>query len=108
LRAKVPGGKVIGRGTSKAYDIARQGGKHAGFYKQYLNKSNVEIQKGIKSLEKQIAEHQEKIANPEKYIPNFRQLNPRQQEALITEKWLGDIQRQMEQKDILEGILRGR
>jgi len=63
---------------------------------------------GIKSLEKQIAEHQEKIANPEKYIPNFRQLNPRQQEALITEKWLGDIQRQMEQKDILEGILRGR
>ena len=95
-----------GAGAS-AYNIAKEGGKHFGFYTQYVGKSNAEIKKGILSLEKQISGHIAKIANPEKYIPNFRQLDPRQQKALLTKKWPGDIQRQMEQKQILEGILRG-
>jgi len=93
--------------SNLAYDIAKEGGKHSGFFKQYVGKSNTEIHKGIQSIEKQIAEHQAKIANPEKYIPNFGQLDPRQQEALVNKKWPGDIQRLMEQKQILEGILKG-
>ncbi|MDI6619741.1 MAG: hypothetical protein QME45_13990, partial [Clostridiales bacterium] len=87
-----------------AYDIAKEGGKHSGFYKQYINKSPKEITKGIQSIEKEIAEHQAKIANPEKYIPNFKKLDPRQQEALINKKWPSDIQRQQEQLNILKGI----
>ena len=94
------------KGTVKsAYDIAKEGGKHSGFYKQYINKSRKEIEKGIKSIEKEIAEHQAKIANPEKYIPDFKSLDPRQQEALVNKKWPSDIQRQKEQLDILKGIL---
>jgi hypothetical protein len=91
-----------------AFDIAKNGGKHSGFYKQYVNKSDEEIRKGIQSIEQQIAEHQDKIRNPEAHIPNFKNLDPRQQEALINKKWPSDIQRQMEQKEILEGILRSR
>jgi RHS repeat-associated protein len=87
-----------------AYDIAKEGGKHSGFYKQYVNKSPKEIGRGIQSIEKEIAEHQAKIINPEKYIPNFKDLDSRQQEALINRKWPSDIQRQQEQLDILKGI----
>ncbi|WP_152669059.1 hypothetical protein [Paenibacillus sp. DMB20] len=99
--------KEVG-GTGKAFDVAKSGGKHSGFYNQYVGKSDDEIRKGIQSIEKQIAEHQDKIRNPEAHIPSFRELDPRQQEALINKKWPSDIQRQMEQKEILEGILRSR
>ena len=97
-----------GKGAGGAFEIAKNGGKHSGFYKQYVNKSDDEIRRGIQSIEKQIEEHRDKIKNPEAYIPNFRNLDPRQQEALINKKWPSDIQRQLEQKEILEGILRGR
>ena len=97
-----------GKGSGKAFDVAKSGGKHSGFYKQYVGKSDDEIRKGIQSLDKQIAEHQAKISNPEAYIPNFKDLDPRQQDALINKKWPSDIQRQMEQKEILEGIVSSR
>jgi hypothetical protein len=58
-----------------ALQIAEEGGRHAGFLKNYTGKSPAELQKGIASLEKQIAEHQAKIANPEKFIPNFKQFD---------------------------------
>lgn len=96
------------KGMGNAFDVAKSGGKHSGFYNQYTGKSKVEIQKGIQSLDKQIVEHQDKIRNSEAHIPNFKDLDPRQQEALINKKWPSDIQRQLEQKEILEGILRSR
>jgi RHS repeat-associated protein len=85
--------------------IAQGGGQHAGFLKNYAGKPSAELRKAIASLEKQIAEHQACIANPEKKIPNFKQLDPRQQKALLESKWPGDIQRQQEQADILRGLL---
>jgi Pre-toxin TG len=102
------GDEVVVKGAKNAYDIAKSGGKHSGFYKQYINKSPDEIRKAINSINKQIAEHQDKIKNPEKYIPNFKSLDPRQQHALINKKWPSDIKRQMEQKQILEGILKSK
>ncbi|MEL4028552.1 hypothetical protein NST89_08180 [Caldifermentibacillus hisashii] len=96
----------VTKSIDNAFDAAKNGGKHSGFYKQYIDKSPEQIKKGIKSIDKQIAEHQDKIKNPDKHIPNFRNLDPRQQDALINKKWPSDIERQMEQKQILEGILR--
>ncbi|MEZ4864116.1 MAG: RHS repeat-associated core domain-containing protein [Caldilineaceae bacterium] len=90
---------------SNAYQIAKEGGKHAGFLRNYAGRSIGQIQKGISSIEQLIVEHQDKIVNPEKYIPNFRELDPRQQEALLTRKWPADIQRQIEQLEILKGLL---
>lgn len=84
---------------------AKAGGRHAGFYVEYAKKSDVEIRRGINSLEKQIGEHERKIRNPEKYVPDFKSLDPREQKALIETKWPGDIARQQQQKSILEGIL---
>lgn len=92
--------------ASPSAKVTQQGGRHAGFLKNYQNKTPAEIRKGIASLEKQIREHQAKIANPEKAIPNFRQLDPRQQKALVESKWPSDIQRQQEQQEILQVLLR--
>ncbi|MDY7096184.1 MAG: RHS repeat-associated core domain-containing protein, partial [Acidobacteriota bacterium] len=88
-----------------ALETARQGGRHAGFLRNYAGRSRKEIERGIVSLEKEIAEHRAKMADPEQFIPNFHQLDPRQQEALLTKKWPRDIQRQQEQLEILQGLL---
>jgi len=92
-------------GTKSPLQIAEDGGRHAGFLKNYAEKSPAELQKAIASMKQQIAEHQAKIANPEKFIPHFKQLDPRQQKALIQSKWPSDIKRQQEQTAILKKLL---
>ncbi|TRU51094.1 MAG: hypothetical protein EWV49_01890 [Microcystis aeruginosa Ma_QC_Ch_20071001_S25] len=89
------------------YNVAKQGGKHSGFYDEYSKRPDSQIQKGIESINKQISEHQNKIEDPQKFISDFDKLDPRQQKAL-PDKWQRDINRQIEQKTILEGILRER
>ena len=90
------------------YTIAKNGGKHSGWYNQYKDKAENEIRRGIRSIEKLIQEHQDKIVNPRKYIPDFDSLILQEQVALIERTWPRDIQRQEEQKMILEGILKER
>jgi hypothetical protein len=89
-----------------AFEVAAAGGRHAGFLRNYQGKSPDELRRGIDSLKKQIAEHRDKIANPRKHIPDWESLDPRQQKALLDKKWLSDIQRQTEQLEILEGLLK--
>ena len=89
------------------YNVAKQGGKHSGFYNEYSKKPDSQIQKGIKNINKQISERQNKIEDPKKSIPDFDKLDPRQQKAL-PDKWQRDINRQIEQKTILESILKER
>ncbi len=93
---------------SKAYQNAMNGGKHSTWTNEYLSKSSKEIEKGIKSIDKQIKLHQGKIKSPEIYCPGWSNLDARYQQDLITSKWPSDITRQREQKSILEGILRKR
>jgi hypothetical protein len=62
------------------------GGKHAGWAKQYLDKPKEEIQKGIRSFEKQIELHKDKIKNPEKHYPNWHTEDPRAQKDWINNK----------------------
>jgi hypothetical protein len=92
--AMTAGKTGTGGETSKgALEVAEAGGRHAGFSRNYQGKQHDELRRGIDSLKKQIAEHKDKIANPEKYIPNWKSLDPRQQKALIDKKWPSDIQR---------------
>jgi hypothetical protein len=104
-------GKQQGRRPQQsddAYTIAKNGGKHSPWYNLYKDKVETEIRRGIRSIEKQIREHQDKIANPRKHIADFDSLPPRKREGLLKSKWLKDIRRQEEQKRILEGILKER
>jgi hypothetical protein len=99
------------RGTEQAttaLETAKAGGKHTGFLKNYRNKPTEELQRGIASLKKQIDLHRDKIAHPEKHIPDWPSHDPRRREALLKRKWPEDIQRQAEQLEILEGLLKER
>lgn len=91
--------------SGRSYEIAVAGGKHAGFLKNYSDRSLRELQKGIASLEAQIAKHMEWIADPTKKIPNFWSLDPRHRADLINEHWPGDIARHREQIEILMRLI---
>jgi hypothetical protein len=95
-----------GAASEGASEVAEAGGRHAGFLRNYQGKPPGELRRGIESLKKQIEEHRDKISNPEKHIPTWKSLDPRQQKALLEKKWPTDIQRQSEQLEILEGLLK--
>jgi hypothetical protein len=90
------------------YLKAINSGKHAVLAKQYIDKPYKEIEKGIRSLEKQIELHKDKIRNPDKYYPDFYKEDIRRQEANINKIWPNEIINFKEQKHILEGILKNR
>lgn len=92
-------------GLKDPFEVAKAGGKNFGMYVGYKDKPSDQIEKGIQSLGERIAEHEDKIANPTKHIPNWEDLDPRQRNALLTSQWPEDIKRQQEQKRVLEGIL---
>ncbi len=94
-----PGGTVKG-----AFDVAAEGGRHAGFLRNYLGKSSKELERGIASIEREIATHLDKIKNPAKHIEGFDKLDPRQQQAPINKRWPSDIQRQREQLEMLKSL----
>ena len=99
-----PGIKIIDE-SNTAFKVAAEGGRHSGFLKNYLDKSVDELEKGIESFGEQIQEHLDKIDDPHSAIEGFKDLDPRQQKALIEKKWPSDINRLQEQQDILKGLL---
>lgn len=91
---------------SNAYEVAKAGGKHAGFFKQYLSLPDRLLEKAAHGFEKQIALHDRWIKNPFlKLPPDFP---PLEIERLVTKKWPSDIARLEEQKEIALGILKER
>jgi hypothetical protein len=91
-----------------AYEEAAQGGRHAGFLRNYQGRSRIELERGIRSLERRIAEHESKIRDPERYVPGWAQLDPRQRQALVGSKWPSEIEGWQEQRDILLHLQAGR
>jgi DNA primase len=87
-----------------AFEVAAEGGRHAGFLRNYLGKSGKELERGIASIEREIATHLNKIKNPAKHIEGFDKLDPRQQQSLINKRWPSDVQRQREQLEILKRL----
>jgi len=95
---------------SKAYSEAANGGKHAGFLDNFAGRSTSELDKTINSLQygkRGISVHEDKIANPSKYVENFDDLTPQHQQNLI-DGWRKEIQNAREQIDILKDIKKQR
>jgi len=108
LLSKVKGVNINSCDSCRHYLRALLGGKHHRWMKEYLNKPEKELRKGIKSIEKQTVDHEDKILNPKNHYPDWDNVRPEQKEDLINNKWKNDIKRQMEQKQILECILKNR
>ena len=97
--------KTVTSSQKATYEIAKNGGKHHSTYKIYKNKPGNEIEKGIRSLKKQIAKHLEKIKNPTKGVPNYDERSSSYQKGII-KHWLKEIETYGELIKIYEGILK--
>ncbi len=94
----------------KAFKVAQEGGKHAGFLKNYFSRGMKEINSAMESLQtgkRGIGVHLDKIANPSKYVKDWDSLRKQHQESLIR-NWQKEIVNAREQIEILKGILSGR
>lgn len=91
---------------SDAYEVAKTGGKHAGFLKQYSSLPDHLLEKAARGFEKQIAIHNSWIKNPFLKLPP--DYPPPEIERLVTKKWPSDIARLEEQKVIILELLKER
>lgn len=86
-----------------AYEIAKAGGRNQGVIQRFGAEREAVIRKAIRSLEKRIAEHEDKIANPWAYIdsntPKFHA------DDLVSRYWPREITNFRQQIDVLNGIL---
>ena len=111
LTAVVEHRKVSRRRTDvtqrSAYEVAKAGGRHAGLLRTYQGKSTAEIQRALRSYERQVALHRQKVGNPEQFIRGWDQKSHRVQQALLRH-WQEDSARNQELADVMRGILRER
>ena len=90
-----------------AYEMAKAGGHHAGLLRTYQAKSTAEIQRALRSYERQVALHRQKVHSPEQFIQEWDRKSLRVQQALLRH-WQEDGARNQELADIMRGILQER
>ena len=92
----------------KDYLEAASGGKHHGKLDDFSkNQSIKQLEKTIRSYDKTIEEHLQKIADPLSFYPNWGTFDERQQAGYI-KKWRKDIQRNTQERNIAIGLLKRR
>jgi hypothetical protein len=92
---------------SSAYEVAKQGGRHAGLLRTYQGKSVEEIQRALRSYERQAAQHRQKINSPEVFVQSWGRKSPRAREGLLRH-WQQDLTRNQELADVMRGMLQER
>jgi hypothetical protein len=92
--------------TKSAYEIAKNGGKHAGMLKNYKEKPVSMIERAIRSMKKQIDLHESWIKNPHLKLKSNE--DQRRVSALVNKKWPEDILRIKAEVDVLRGLLQER
>lgn len=76
--------------TSSAFKIAQEGGRHAGQLKQFLKQDATQLRRSIRTFDKNIAKHQNWIANPRSKITEWHTFSAKRQ-ADIIHHWQQDI-----------------
>lgn len=95
-------------GMSPAYiEATKPGGRHHGWYLRLQDQSNAELEKSVRSFERQIVRHEGWIADPGSKTPEFAGFHAQRKLALM-EGWQQDITRHQECIDILNDILKER
>ncbi len=94
-------GRAAARG---AYEIAKGGGRHSGYYRSYAGRSTREIRLALQSHEANVAQHAEKLANPARHVSNWSELSRVEQEG-IKAVWQRHLTRNREQAEIMRGLL---
>jgi hypothetical protein len=92
---------------SSAYEVAKQGGRHAGLLRTYQGKSVEEIQRALRSYERQAELHRQKINSPDTFVQDWVRKSHRAQQGLLRH-WQQDMTRNQELADVMRGILQER
>jgi hypothetical protein len=90
-----------------AYEMARAGGRHAGLLRTYQGKSTEEIERALRSYERQVDLHRQKLRNSEQFVTDWATKSARMQEGLLRH-WRQDLVRNQELAEVMRGILRDR
>ena len=92
--------------VNKAFEIANNGGAHAGMLKNIrANMGVVQLQAGIKKITRTISDHEGWIADPFSK-PGVSDCPAEDVARWVNEKWPSDIQRLTEQRSIYEAVLK--
>jgi|GEM_PF-1751770 len=87
-----------------AYDVAASGGTHRGFLRSLDRMTDAQIEKSIRSNEQNIALHEDKIANPRKYLdPDISDEAVRR---YTDDYWPKEIRKFQDEADIAREYLR--
>ena len=67
-----------------AYVAARAGGRHAGMVERFDEMPTDQIRKSLASFQENVAEHEQKLANPERYVSDWPRKDPREQQGILS------------------------
>ena len=90
-----------------AYEIAKAGGRHADLLRIYQGRNLAEIQRALRSYERQGDLHRQKLNNPEKFVKDWTQRSPQTRQGLLRH-WQEDLMRNRELAEVMRGILQER
>ncbi len=90
-----------------AYEIAKAGGRHAGLFRTYQGKNLAEVQRALRSYERQVDLHQQKLSSPERFVKDWTKRSIRTQQGLLRH-WQEDLVRNRELAEVMRGILQER
>lgn len=91
----------------KAYATATSGGVHSGKLNEFQKLRTVQLEKTARSFTKTIAEHEDKIAHPEKYIPDWQERSEEYKQGII-KHWHKEIRNFTTQCNIARAVIRRR
>jgi hypothetical protein len=101
------GTKQTQPGEQTPYEAAKQGGRHSGPLRQFEKMTDRQVEKSIRSFEKNIAEHERYLSNPNSKAPEWDSFPPEHQENL-KKIWQLHRQNAVELKAIAEEVFRRR
>lgn len=111
VKPSAPKSKI--QGTDITIDIektvaaAKNGTRHSGVYNDAVAKTESRLKKSIASHDKEVEIHKDKIAHPEKYVPDWDSKTPQEKEWII-KKWEKDAKRNAEQAAIEREVYKER
>lgn len=99
-------GRTIATTSTAAYSIAEKGGKHSGYLRNMAGRPVQEIANAVKGHEKTIQKHIGYLKNPTSKVPMAEWLAKTEAEKqVVRQKWLDDIARNRELRDVMQGLL---
>ena len=87
-----------------AYEVAKEGGRHAGLLRTYQGKTVEEIRRALQGYERQVERHRQKMSNPGQCVEEWVRKRLRVQQGLLRH-WQEDLARTQELVKVMRGIL---